>query len=102
MTKRRLDPDVRSAQILSAAVTLAKRRGFSRLTRDAIAEEAGVSVGLVSNYLGTMDDLRNEVMRRAVVEEILPIIAAGLAEGNRIALRAPASLRHRAGTVLGR
>lgn len=93
---KRLAPDVRSGQILAAAVKLAKAKGFAALTRDSIAEEAQVSTGLVSNYFGSMDDMRNEVMKVAVRDEILPIVAQGIVANNRFAKRAPVTLRQRA------
>lgn len=93
---KRLDPDVRSGQILAAAVKLAKTKGFTALTRDGIADEAKVSTGLVSNYFGSMDAMRNEVMRVAVRDEILPVVAQGIVAKNRIATRAPVTLRQRA------
>lgn len=94
--RKRMQPDERSGQILAAAVTLAKRSGFRKLTRDGIAKAAKVSTGLVSNYFGSMDNMRDEVMRVAVRDDILPIIAQGVAERNRIALKAPADVRRRA------
>jgi AcrR family transcriptional regulator len=96
MSGKRLAPDVRSGQILDAAIKLAKSKGFGALTRDGIADAAGVSTGLVSNYFGNMDAMKNEVMKVAVRDEILPVIAAGIVAGNRIAKRAPEALRKRA------
>ena len=95
-TRTRKTPDARSAEILAAAVKLAKRVGWRRLTRDAVAKAANVSTGLVSTHFANMDKLRDEVMRSAVHDEILPLIAEGLTDGNRIARRAPQELRQRA------
>lgn len=94
--RTRMTPDARSAEILGAAVKLAKRVGFRKLTRDGVAKAAKVSTGLVSTHFGGIEKLRDEVMRVAVNDEILPIVADGIANGNRIARRAPASLRARA------
>jgi len=91
-----MTPDDRTAEILSAAVKLAKRVGFRKLTRDGVAAAAKVSTGLVSTHFGGVEALRDEVMRVAVRDEILPIVADGIANGNRIARRAPAPLRQRA------
>lgn len=95
-TRTRMTPDKRSAEILEAAVKLAKRIGFRRLTRDGVAEAAKVSTGLVSTHFGGIEGLRDAVMRVAVRDEVLAIVADGIANGNRIARRAPASLRQRA------
>ncbi len=47
----------RTSQLLSAAAHLMGRRGFAGVSVQAIAEEAGVSVGLVYRYFGRKDDL---------------------------------------------
>lgn len=93
---KRLAPDVRSEQILEAAVKLANRAGFRKLTRDRIAKAAGVSDGLVSIYFGSMDNMRDEVMKVAVRDGHLALIAQGVADRNKIAMKAPASLRRQA------
>lgn len=100
--RTRMQPDKRSAEILDAAVKLAKRVGFRKLTRDGVADAAKVSPGLVSTRFGGVEKLRDEVMRVAVRDEILPIVADGVANGNRIARRAPVALRERALQSLAR
>jgi AcrR family transcriptional regulator len=90
----------RAEKILAAAVTFATRKGFHAVTRKSVAREAGVSAGLVSTYFGGMDKLRTEIMRAAVRDEILPIIAAGIMSGHRVAKAAPAPLRQRAANSL--
>lgn len=97
MSKRkRLAPDERAAQILDAAVKLAVRTGWRRLTRDSIATSAKISTGLVSAHFGSMDNLRDEVMRAAVSRRILSIVREGIADRNKIANAAPADLRREA------
>lgn len=58
--KRRLDPDKRKELILQQAVDLFGRTGFSSSLRD-LAEEAGVSTGLIIKYFGTKEELLNVV-----------------------------------------
>jgi AcrR family transcriptional regulator len=94
--RTRMAPDARSAEILDAAVKLAKRIGFRKLTRDGVAKAASVSTGLVSTHFDGIEKLRDEVMRVAIRDEILPIVADGIANGNRLARRAPVALRQRA------
>lgn len=80
MGKRtRMVPDERKRQILAAAVSAAAKSHYSTLTKHAVAEEAGVSVGLVSHYWNTMGQLRRAVMRLAVQEGNAPVVAQGLA-----------------------
>lgn len=90
---KRLPPNDRRALVLEAALTTAERSGYNRMTREGIAKRAGVSPSLVSLYLGTMPTLRHTVMREAVKREIVPIVATGLADGNREAHRAGPALR---------
>ena len=97
---RHLPPDVRSAEILATAVKLAKKEGFRKLTRAGIAQTAKVSTGLVSRYFGSMDKMKDEVMKVAVRERILPIVADGLADRHKVAVRAPEDLKRQAAESL--
>lgn len=89
---KRLNPEVRHDQIIAAALKLAKRVGFANITRDRIAKEAKVSTGLVSKY-GDMPKIRTAVMKMAIDEQALSVIAQGLASGDATAKRAPQALR---------
>ena len=95
MTQRQ-HPNDRTRELLVVALKLAERTGWRTLTRDAIAEAASVSPGLVSARLGTMDDMRRSVMRLAVRERCLPVLAEGLAVRDRHALKADDALRQAA------
>lgn len=62
----RFDPDAaarqtraeqRSAQLLEAAARLMERDGSQAVSMQAVAAEAGVSVGLIYRYFGGKDDL---------------------------------------------
>ena len=97
MTKQtKLKPSDRIAQILSAALVVASKVGYARLTRADIAERASVPASLISYHLGTMPALRRQIMREAVRVGCLPVIAQGLAIRDRHALKAPADVRQRA------
>ena len=96
MNKKRLSPKVRRESILIAALDLAKTHGYNRITRDAIAEHAGVSMGLVTRYFHTMQQLRRTLMRAAIKSEILEIVAQGLASNDVYAQNAPDELKERA------
>jgi len=75
--KSRTHPALRKQHILDTAVVLAGEIGYENITRDAVAELAGISGGLVSQYF-TMTDLKNEVVAQAVDLEILVIITQGI------------------------
>lgn len=97
----RLKPKERRKQILNTAIQLAREKGFESLTRDDIANRAGVSHGLVTHYYNTMTQVRRDVMRAAVRQEILEIIAYGLATSNPHAAKASPELKARAISHMG-
>jgi len=97
MTKQtKMHPADRIAQILNAALVVASKVGYARLTREDIAKRADVPASLISYHLGTMPALRRKIMREAIRTECLPVVAQGLAIRDRFALKAPAELRARA------
>lgn len=100
VSKRRAPAALRKEQLLDTAIELAIEGNYSKTTRDAIAERAGVSMGLVTKYFGTMQQLRTEIMRAAVKRGISHIIAQGLANGDDRASKAPAELKAKAATLL--
>lgn len=100
VSKSRANPALRKDHILNVAVTMAKVEGYSKITRDKIAEGAGVSVGLVTRYFGTMGQLKTAIMRRAVKQGIAVIIAQGLANGDDHARKASTELKAEAATLL--
>lgn len=102
MGKRtRMQPDARKAMILQAAIEAAKSHGYQNVTRDDIANRAGVSMGLVTKYYGTMNQLRRAIMRAAVVEEIGPVIAQGLVFNDPQAQKAPEHVKRKALSDVG-
>lgn len=96
MTQKKLEAKERIAQALGAALRLACKHGYSRLTRDAIALEAGMPPTLISYHLGTMPNVQRAIMREAVRTRCLPVIAQGLAVRDRHALKAAPELRQSA------
>ena len=93
-------PASNKGHILKVATRMALKNGFNSLTRDSVAAEAFVAMGSVNHHYGTMDGLRDEVMRNAVENEILEIVAQGVASGHPIAQSAPVELKQRALTTL--
>lgn len=66
MAHIRMDPEARKKLILDAAFKVAKRDGVKKATRTAIAEEAGVTAGLVGVYFKGRDTLRAAILQAAV------------------------------------
>lgn len=54
---KRARAEHRSAQLLEAAARLMERDGSHAVSMQAVASEAGVSVGLIYRYFGSKDDL---------------------------------------------
>lgn len=94
--KKRLDPEVRKPLIVEAAAFIAQRDGFYNFTRDAVASKADISSGLVTKHFGTMQALRRDVMRYAIRNGVLSIIAQGLAAQDVQAKKAPDALKKKA------
>jgi AcrR family transcriptional regulator len=95
-----MEPGERKERILTAAISLAKEVGYHNLTRDEVAERAGVSFGLVTHYFGTMRGLRLSVMAEAIAQEIPEIVANGLATGDSLAKSAPPQLKEKAAALI--
>jgi AcrR family transcriptional regulator len=99
-TRKRLDPVDRKEQILDAAISEARKVGYSRLTKEAIAQAAECSPALVNFYFSTMTKLRRALMRAAVKREVLEIIAQGLVDKNPQAQAASDAVKRRALSTL--
>jgi AcrR family transcriptional regulator len=69
-TRTRLSPDQRRTQLLELGVSLLATRSLDELTIDVLAEEAGISRGLLYHYFGNKHDFREAVVRRAVADLI--------------------------------
>jgi len=93
VNRSRVNSDLRRDQILDAAVTLSISDGYHKITREQIAAKCGISPALISNYFGTMINLRRDIVRHAIKCEIVEIIAQGLANADNHARKAPDSLR---------
>lgn len=106
MTRARFTPAIRRDLILNAALTAASRPGgWSKLTRQAIAQEAGCSEALISRYLGNIPSARKAIMKAAIKKEIVEIIVQSIAAHDGYAIKRwlPATLKTRAiNSLLGK
>lgn len=93
VTKARANPELRKGSILDAAVDLSCTHGYTNISRQQVADRAGVSTGLVTKYFGTMQQLRRAIIRAAITREIPEIIAQGLACSDRHVMKAPDELK---------
>lgn len=90
---QRLTPSDRTNDLLDTALQLAVDHGWRNLTHHAVAVAAHVSNGLVVARLGTKQEMLRAVMRRAVNRGVVPVVAEGLAVGDKHARRAGETLR---------
>src|SRR6476646_6491740 len=64
--RTRLSPEQRRSHLLDLGVRLFAPRSLDELTIDVLAEEAGISRGLLYHYFGGKHGFREAVVRRAV------------------------------------
>lgn len=93
-------PTERKRQLLSIAVEIARAKGYTKVTREAIADKGKVSPGLISHYFGTTVQLKRDIMRAAVQQGVIEVVAQGLADRNPYALKAPDDLKKKAAAHL--
>lgn len=93
---KRMAPTDRKASILDAAVTVARRHGYSNFRMHHVSTEAGCSNALVVIYWKTMEQIRRDVMRVAIRERHLDIIATGIALKDPRCRKLPAELHQAA------
>ncbi len=75
VSRTRLSPEQRRTQLLDLGVSLLATRSLDELTIDLLAEEAGISRGLLYHYFGTKHDFHEALVRRAIddlVEQTAP------------------------------
>ncbi len=61
----RLSPDTRREQLLELGVRLLSTRALDELSIETLAEEAGISRGLLYHYFGNKQDFHTAVVQRA-------------------------------------
>lgn len=64
----RMTPESRREQLLSLGVRLLRDRTLEELSIDVLAEEAGISRGLLYHYFGTKQEFHQAVVERAVAD----------------------------------
>lgn len=82
-------------EILEVAVALAKEFGLRKFSRSQISKKTGLASATVSYHFGSMDALRTEVVKYAIENEVLPILADVRTDRDRaeFAARMSADLR---------
>lgn len=75
--RARANSELRKQHIFLTAVHVATVTGYRGLKRSDVAKRAGVSASLVSQYF-TMSELRREIVRHAIEQEIPSIMAEAI------------------------
>ena len=75
MSHVRKTPEVRKQAMIEAGLAQAIKGGIASVTRVSIAQDTGVSVGLVSRYFGTIDELRSQVGNVAIWDRHEKLVA---------------------------
>lgn len=69
-TRTRMSPDLRREQLLDLGLKLLSTRSLEELSIDLLAEQAGISRGLLYHYFGNKHDFHEAVVRRAADEVV--------------------------------
>ena len=94
LTRERLSPELRRDHLLGVALEMAEADGgYLSVSVKSLAEKAGVSSGLVSNYFDSRVNLHRAMMKKAIEEENLQIIAQGVINRDATAMKAPKELQ---------
>lgn len=93
--RKRKDPIVRRDEILNIAIKLAIKVGYKAITREMIADTINVSPGLITRYFGTVRKLKREIMKTAIEQENLIIIAQGLSVQDPLTEGIKKELKHK-------
>ncbi len=94
--KTRMQPKERAESIIKASIEMAIKDGYRQLKRDAVAEAAGVAYSMVNYVFSDIRTLQDEVLRYAIENDIIAIVAQGLVNNDPIAKGAPEAVKARA------
>lgn len=92
----RLSKNDRKKQILGMALEQAKTCGYQNITRERLSAALGVSTGLINQQFGTMAQLKRAVIRAAISQQVLEVVAQGLVAKDPHASKAPDALKKQA------
>lgn len=93
MTITRMSPLDRRAQILACALDEAKRVGYMNVDRGHISRRLDISRGTITRYFGALPHLRAAIMRAAITQGCVQVVAQGLAARDPLAQAAPERIR---------
>ena len=68
--------------LLTICLQLAEKDDYRLITREQIAQQSGVSPGLISWYFGAMVRLRTEIVQYAIATDNAEVIAQAVTAGH--------------------
>lgn len=83
----------RTHQLIAAGLELASKHGYLKVTRDQLAQATQLAAGSINLHFGTMGQFQRALMRAAVKQKVLRVVAQGLAHNDSVALRASPELK---------
>lgn len=78
---KREAPEKRRSDLIDAAIRCLAEGGMAAFKMERVAAEAGVSLGLVSHYFTSKDELLTEMYRRALYDDVNRMVEGGEALG---------------------
>lgn len=89
----RLDPAIRKLQILSAALNIAKEKGYHEISFTEVAAQLNLKRGSIIYYFANLKLLKKAVMRLAIKQKEMGILAQGLASLDPLLKNIPLALK---------
>ncbi len=74
---KREAPEKRRSDLIDAAIRCLAEGGMAAFKMERVAAEAGVSLGLVSHYFPSKDELLTEMYRRALYDDVNRMVEDG-------------------------
>lgn len=87
-------------RIITAALKVAEKYGYERMTRQQVASQAECAPALVSYYCGDMDQLRDSVVAAAMAQRCYPVIIQAMSAKHDYVLALPESDRRQAAKLM--
>lgn len=81
MSRTRKPAEIRKEEIIAITLRLCQINGIKSVTRKQIAEAAGVAEGLVSHHFSSMKQLQRDIVRHAVKNRDIRVVAQCVAAG---------------------
>lgn len=99
--RERFSPEKRKEAIISRATELAEEKGYKNYSSLDLAKACNLrGHSLIFHHFTNMDQVREEVMKKAITDENIKILGQGIANDDKVAQSAPDRLKLRAVNAL--